>query len=807
MLSSTASLPIRQFSKDILSAVESNDVIVVIGETGSGKTTQLSQILFEAGYAIGGIIAVTQPRRVGAVTVAKRVAEERGEQLGDLVGYAVRFEDCTSTATRIKYLTDGTLLRECLEDPTLQRYSVIILDEAHERSLNTDILFGLLKRLVRSRNAQAAAGGSTTRLRLVITSATLDGEKFSAYFGNCPVFNVPGRCFPVDIIHTREDQLNDYSAAAVDAVMQIHTSQPAGDILVFLTGQAEIDKAIGKINEAVASLPAGSAGPLVALPLYASLPPELQVRVFRPAPEGVRRCIVATNVAETSITVEGVVYVVDTGVVKQKSYQPSSGMDSLDVVAISRVQATQRAGRAGRTRPGKCFRLYTRNYYDHKMPNVTAPEIQRSSLVGAVLYLKSLQLDIDVLSFDFLDAPATAALEDALRQLLVLDAIDADGNVTPMGQRMAGLPLDPALARALLAARELGCFTEMISVAAMLSSEHLFLAGQAPGDVTNPGGSGGHRSFDNPHARASRDQLRALMAEGLGDHVLLLRLWEGWETAGYSKDFARDHGMDLRGLNFARDIRRQLEAVVSPDGSGLDKMGGSRDDRKRSRQDTDKEGEGRQAARGEGPDPSGRGRHRPPQLPEAEPGGGASVPCGRASAAQVDALRRALTIGFANKLARRLPRHNGYKTLNAVSGQLAQLHPSCAPLREDADGLLPEFLVYHELVCTSRPFLRQVCATRAEWVAGVLPKIMSADVRRLSRGTTRGPAGAGEGGTEEPQLPGGSAKAGGGGGGPGRGPLHGPDVRRNDGQAVDAARARYLARKQQQSGSKPGQKR
>ncbi|GFR43736.1 hypothetical protein Agub_g4631, partial [Astrephomene gubernaculifera] len=230
------------------------------------------------------------------------------------------------------------------------------------------------------------------------TSATLDGEKFSAYFGNCPVFNVPGRCFPVDIIHTREDHLGDHLAAAVDTVMQIHTSQPEGDILVFLPGQADIETALARIHSAVAALPAGSAGPLVGLPLHASLPPELQVRVFRPAPPGVRRCIVATNVAETSITVEGVVYVVDPGLVKQKRYQPSSGMDSLEVVAISRVQATQRAGRAGRTRPGKCFRLYTRSYYDTKMPSVTAPEIQRTSLVGAVLYLKSLRLPgIDVL--------------------------------------------------------------------------------------------------------------------------------------------------------------------------------------------------------------------------------------------------------------------------------------------------------------------------------------------------------------------------------------------------------------------------
>ncbi|KAG2439200.1 hypothetical protein HXX76_004563 [Chlamydomonas incerta] len=865
-MTTPAELPIRQFAKDILGAVDTNDVVVVIGETGSGKTTQLSQILYEAGYAKDGIIAVTQPRRVGAVTVAKRVAEERGVQLGREVGYAVRFEDCTCASTRIKYLTDGTLLRECLEDPQLQRYSVIILDEAHERSLNTDILFGLLKRLVAQRNATveraerdgrggggggaAAVAGAVaglSRLRLVVTSATLDGEKFSAYFGNCPVFNVPGRCYPVDIIHSREDHLSDYAAAAIDTVMQIHTSQPGGDILVFLTGQAEIDKAIRALNEAVAGLPAGSAGPLVALPLYASLPPELQVRVFRPAPEGVRRCIVATNVAETSITVEGVVYVVDSGVVKQKSYQPATGMDSLDVTPISRVQATQRAGRAGRTRPGKCFRLYTRNYYDKKMPNVTAPEIQRTSLVGAVLYLKSLALPgLDVLRFDFLDPPAQEALEDALRQLLVLDAIDGRGDVTDLGRRMSGLPLDPALARALLAARELDCVTEMVSVAAMLSSEHVFAAGQGPGDAANPapgggggkdgkdgggrrgGGGGGGGGGDSAFARAARERLRGLIGEagGYGDHVLLLRLWEGWAAAGLQP---RLGGAARAGP--ARDELRRATSVGSWRPSrartavGLDKVGGRGEggagDRKRGRDTsghddrTDRSGgagggDGRKSARaGEPGGPSGRsggrgggeddmavdgssrggggGGGRPSTSGRDGGGGGGGGP---ASAGQVDALRHALTIGFANKLARRLPRHNGYKTLHAVSGQLAQLHPACCPLREDGDGLLPEFIVYHELVATSRPFLRQVCATRAEWVAEILPKIMSADVRQLSRSSAAAAAAAaarksGGGADEEAAADAAAAAA----------AAQGPEVRRNSDKAVDAAKARYLARK------------
>ncbi|MEW5312932.1 MAG: hypothetical protein WDW38_004530 [Sanguina aurantia] len=857
-------LPIRAYASDIVASIRTNDIVVVIGETGSGKTTQISQILLEAGLADDGMIAVTQPRRVGAVTVAKRVAEERGCVLGTEVGYAVRFEDCSSRSTKIKYLTDGMLLRECLEDPLLLRYAVIVLDEAHERSMNTDVLFGVLKRLVHSRVPQ---------LKLVITSATLDGEKFSIYFNSCPVFNVPGRCFPVDIIHAQEDHFKDYASAAVDTAMQIHMDQPEGDILVFLTGQAEIDKAIIKMNDAVACLPEGSCMPLMLLPLYASLPPDLQVRVFRPAPPGVRRCILATNVAETSVTVDGVVCVVDSGVVKQKHYQASSGMDSLDVVPISRVGATQRAGRAGRTRPGKCYRLYSKPYYEKVMPAVTTPEIQRSALVSTVLYLKSLDLqDFDVLTFGFLDPPGGEALVAGIQ--LVASCwtwqLDRDGDITALGRKICGMPLEPSLARALMAARKLGCLPELMTVAAMLSAEHVFSAGHGPGDALKSllqqqqkqqqqhqqPRHGGGRS----HVTSAPAALQSLIAEGLGDHVLLLRLWEGWQESGCSRDGAGALGLDVRGMNFARDVRRQLEGVVGSDGSWLDLGGGASGSKtdpekgKKRRHEEEHSGTGAgNGGKGSEQDPasttndsrhhahehtgSNHGDHRAHDRPDRHQtahgekshshshshgekkrshghssgsgdrqrqrdrhqdgdhgrGGGGSgggngldqqqqaadltrrAPPERGSGAdvrRVDALRQALTIGFANRLARRLPRHDGYKTLNSSlsSGQLAQLHPSCAELHLDDDGLPPDWIIYHELVSTSRPFLRQVCATKIEWVEKVLPKLMDIDVRRLSK-TKRGAA------QLMRQLPSPHSK---------------------DAAAVDSARERYLARKKHQ---------
>jgi ATP-dependent RNA helicase DHX8/PRP22 len=431
------SLPIYKLRDELIKAVNDNQILIVIGETGSGKTTQITQYLSESGFTARGKIGCTQPRRVAAMSVAKRVSEEFGCRLGQEVGYTIRFEDCTSPETLIKYMTDGMLLRECLIDPDLQSYSCIMLDEAHERTIHTDVLFGLLKQAVQKR----------AELKLIVTSATLDAVKFSQYFYEAPIFTIPGRTFPVEILYTREPE-TDYLDASLITVMQIHLNEPPGDILLFLTGQEEIDTACEILYERMKSM-----GPdvpeLIILPVYSALPSEMQTRIFEPAPPGSRKVVIATNIAETSLTIDGIYYVVDPGFVKQKVYNSKTGMDSLVVTPISQAQAKQRAGRAGRTGPGKTYRLYTERAYRDEMLATPVPEIQRTNLASTVLQLKAMGIN-DLLNFDFMDAPPVESLIMALEQLHSLSALDDEGLLTRLGRRMAEFPLEPSLSKMLI---------------------------------------------------------------------------------------------------------------------------------------------------------------------------------------------------------------------------------------------------------------------------------------------------------------------------------------------------------------------
>jgi ATP-dependent RNA helicase DHX8/PRP22 len=361
------SLPVYKFRNQLIKAVQDHQILIVVGETGSGKTTQLTQFLAEAGFANTGIIGCTQPRRVAAMSVAQRVAEEVGCRLGTTVGFTIRFEDQTGPDTKIKYMTDGILQREILLDPMLSKYSAIMLDEAHERTIATDVLFALLKKTLKRR----------PDMKLIVTSATLDADKFSEYFYGCPIFSIPGRTYPVEILYSREPE-SDYLDSALTAVMQIHIAEPAGDILLFLTGKEEIDTSCEILHERMRAL--GSSVPeLEILPIYGALPSEVASKIFEPAPPGGRKVVIATNIAETSITIDGIYYVVDPGFVKQNAYDPKLGMDRLQITPISQAQAKQRAGRAGRTGPGKCFRLYTESAFQSEMLPTTVRITPRSN--------------------------------------------------------------------------------------------------------------------------------------------------------------------------------------------------------------------------------------------------------------------------------------------------------------------------------------------------------------------------------------------------------------------------------------------
>jgi pre-mRNA-splicing factor ATP-dependent RNA helicase DHX15/PRP43 len=365
--------------------------------------------------------------------------------LGKQVGYAIRFEDMTDPGTTfLKYMTDGLLFREAVNDPNLDRYSTIILDEAHERSIAIDTLMGLLKGLVTRRKD----------LKIIIMSATLDALKFKKYFTTDetpPLFKVPGRTHPVEIFYTQEPE-PDYVEASIRTVLMIHRAEDPGDILVFLTGQEEIEDACRKIKDEADDLLANhpdTIGPLSCIPLYSSLPPQQQQRVFdRPPPPRVpggppgRKVIVSTNIAETSLTIDGIVYVVDPGFSKQTIYNPRIRVESLLVSPIAKSSAQQRAGRAGRTRPGKCFRLYTEKDFMKELEEQTHPEILRCNLASTVLGLVKVGVR-DIVRFDYVDAPAPETLMRALEILHFLAALDDDGNLTPLGSMMSEFPLDP----------------------------------------------------------------------------------------------------------------------------------------------------------------------------------------------------------------------------------------------------------------------------------------------------------------------------------------------------------------------------
>ncbi|WFD01046.1 RNA helicase [Malassezia yamatoensis] len=407
---------------------------------------EIPQYLRNAGWASDGRqIVCTQPRRVAATSVAGRVASETRTKLGEEVGYTVRFEDCTHPVhTQLKYTTPGLLFRECMRDPLLTRYSVVMVDEAHERGVYTDLLVSLLKKIRKMR----------PDLRIIVSSATMDAEVFARYFDphyqgtstdTIAICSLEGRTYPVEIAYLANATSN-YVDAAVDAAWNLHLTQPLGDILVFLTGQDEIQTAMQALHDRYSALPPGSL-PMLLLPLYAGLPPGEQNGIFLPAPRGTRKVVLATNVAEASVTIDGIVYVVDTGFTKVKQLDIASNMDILSVVPASQAALAQRAGRAGRTAPGKCLRLFPQAQLA-TLPKGPTPELIRCELAPYLLQLKALGID-NLARFDFVPpAPNPDAMVSALTYLASLEALDEHGRLLPLGERLAEAPLDPMMARA-----------------------------------------------------------------------------------------------------------------------------------------------------------------------------------------------------------------------------------------------------------------------------------------------------------------------------------------------------------------------
>uniref|UniRef100_A0A8C5A108 RNA helicase n=1 Tax=Gadus morhua TaxID=8049 RepID=A0A8C5A108_GADMO len=615
-------LPIFPYREDLLAAIDQHQILVIEGETGSGKTTQIPQYLMEAGYTKGGLkIGCTQPRRVAAMSVAARVAEEVGAKLGNEVGYSIRFEDCTSERTILKYMTDGMLLREFLTEPDLATYSVVIIDEAHERTLHTDILFGLIKDIARFRSD----------LKVLVASATLDTERFSCFFDDAPVFRIPGRRFPVDIFYTKAPEA-DYLEACVVSVLQIHVTQPIGDVLVFLTGQEEIEACCEMLQERCRRL-GSKISELLVLPIYANLPSDMQAKIFNPTPPGARKVVVATNIAETSLTIDGIIYVIDPGFCKQKSYNARTGMESLIVTPCSRASANQRAGRAGRVAAGKCFRLYTAWAFKHEMEESTVPEIQRTNLGNVVLLLKSLGIN-DLIHFDFMDPPPHETLVLALEQLYALGALNHLGELTKLGRRMAELPVDPMLSKMILASEQYKCSEEVLTIAAMLSVNNSIF----------------YRPKDKVvHA----DNARMNFVVPGGDHLVLLNVYTQWIESGYSTQWCYENFIQFRSMKRARDVRDQLEGLME---------------------------------RIEVEVVSCQGEPMP--------------------------IRKAVTAGYFYHTARLSK--GGYKTVKHQ--QTVYVHPNSSLFDEQT-----RWLIYHELVFTTKEFMRQVIEIDSAWLLEVAP--------------------------------------------------------------------------------------
>ncbi|KAL6234162.1 hypothetical protein BDW75DRAFT_172766 [Aspergillus navahoensis] len=672
-------LPIFAHGDEIRHHLRKNDVMLLIGETGSGKSTQIPQLLVDESWCrptkttivqedgskkeavVGGCIAITQPRRVAAISLARRVAEEMGTPLGSSspaskVGYSVRFDTSVSPSTRVKFLTEGMLLQEMLHDPWLTKYSAIVVDEVHERGVNVDLVMGFLRNLVSGKRE----GRGGVPLKAVVMSATADMESLQEFFvegfkareskkavkDGIAVCHIKGRQFPVKTIYSPEP-VHDFVDAALKVIFQIHYKEPIpGDILVFLTGQETVEALENLVNEYATGMDP-SLPKIQVLPLFAALPQAAQQRVFAPAPPRTRKIILATNIAETSVTVSGVRYVVDCGKAKLKQFRSRLGLDSLLVKPISKSAAIQRKGRAGREAPGQCYRLYTEKDY-LALDEVNTPEILRCDLSQAILNMKARGVD-NVIEFPFLTRPPREALEKALLQLLSIEALEDTGKISAIGLHIAKLPLTPTLGRVLLAASDFGpdCLTDVIDIISCLSVENIFL------------------NTTSEEKKEAAEAARRDLYRREGDHLTMLATVRAYASENTDrKAWAERHLVSHRAMQSVMDVRKQLTAQC------------------------------RQAK----------------LLPSSTESQGSDSSSIR-EPSPVFILKSFLR-GFSTNTARLVP-DGSYRTV--VGNQTVAIHPSSVLFGKKVEAIL-----YNEFVFTNRSYARGVSAVQMNWVGEAL---------------------------------------------------------------------------------------
>uniref|UniRef100_A0AC34Q076 ATP-dependent RNA helicase DHX33 n=1 Tax=Panagrolaimus sp. JU765 TaxID=591449 RepID=A0AC34Q076_9BILA len=546
-------LPVKLVEKQLIRCIRENQICIIVGETGSGKSTQIPQIVLDAGMVAQtssgenenekeDMIVVTQPRRLAAKALAHRVAFERKTQVGQEVGYRFRFENLTSKKTRIVYATDGILMNEAISDPFLKKYGMIIIDEAHERSLSTDMLMSLLQILLRK------PSGRTAPMKVIVMSATMEADKFSKFFDNAKIFAVEGRSYETKLFYLPSPCLDaDRSVSmCVDCVLQLHNTEPLDHgFLVFLPGVEEISSAVRMTQEAAR----GQNLKLLPLALYSTLPSAKQNLIYQTP--SARKVIYSTNIAETSVTIPGIRIVIDSGKVKQKEYLAHRKIETLKVVNISKAQAMQRAGRAGREAPGKCYRLYSNAEYN-KMKSSSTPEILRTNLCSFLLTFYKLGMKnfsklhyVDNIPKDYL----TAAVKELLKMNLIRKADGGGYECTEDGQTVSAFPIDPMFGKILLKASENGCLQEAITIVAFLSSDPVF---------TNESNS--DEKFSDARSKFNKNE---------GDHAKLLSVYSFFKTCSKEKrnsDELYKFGLNYTRLTAVKNVRKQLVSLCQTAG-------------------------------------------------------------------------------------------------------------------------------------------------------------------------------------------------------------------------------------------------